>query len=198
MTLDAGIEELYRIAVEERSTTSTHRLARLAEYCKQELARRGLHGAETEQPVPGIGRDKQWDVVWSHQGKCRLAISLKSILKNIPGTVPNRIDDLIGEVANAQLASPEIVIGYIVVFDVSEDKPSTRHSGRKWSEVLEERLRNLSGRRAPVWSFGMLEAFLIVRVDFKSGPCLITSEDEVEGFFRNLVDEVQRRNPSVR
>ena len=32
---------------------------------------------------------------------------MKSTLKNISGTVPNRIDDLIGEAANAQLIPPK-------------------------------------------------------------------------------------------
>ncbi|BDG60102.1 hypothetical protein [Caldinitratiruptor microaerophilus] len=102
--LDA-VADLYRIAVTERAATSTQRLKVLAQYCADQLDRLGLAGAEIEREVPGIGREKQWDVAWYHEGKCRLAISLKSILRNVSGTVPNRIDDLIGEVANAQLAS---------------------------------------------------------------------------------------------
>lgn len=157
----------------------------------------GLAGAEIEREVPGIGREKQWDVAWYHEGKCRLAISLKSILRNVSGTVPNRIDDLIGEVANAQLASPEMVIGYLMVFDVSQDARSKRNGGRTWSEILEERLQRLTGRRAPVWSFGMIEAYAVIRVDFSEGPKVLTPEPEVHAFFRTLVAEVRKRNPSV-
>ena len=76
--------------------------------------------------MPGVGREKLWDVAWQHTGKYRLGISLKSILRNLGGTVPNRIDDLIGEAANAQLHSPEIVIGYVVVLNRQNDAVSPR------------------------------------------------------------------------
>ena len=72
--------------------------------------------------IPGVGRSKRWDVAWKYDGKYRLGLSLKSLLRNLGGTVPNRIDDLIGEVANAQLYSPEIVLGYVMVFNIAEDR----------------------------------------------------------------------------
>lgn len=197
VTLQEAIADLYRIAVTEKAATSTQRLMALGKFCTEQLGRLGLAGAETEREVPGIGREKQWDVAWYHGGKCRLAISLKSILRNVSGTVPNRIDDLIGEVANAQLASPEMVIGYLLVFDVSQDVPSKRNGGKTWSDILVERLQRLSGRRAPVWSFGMIEAYAVIRVDFSEGPKLLTPDAEVESFFQSLVEEVRKRNPSV-
>ena len=109
-----AVDHLFRVAVTEEKATSTSRLDVLADFCVQELQRRGLHGVEKEASVPGAGRDKKWDVAWRYEGKYRLGISLKSLLKNLGGTVPNRIDDLIGEATNAQLHSPEIVIGYIM------------------------------------------------------------------------------------
>ena len=93
----------------------------------RELKRRGLHGVEKEASIPGTGRQKRSDVAWEYDGKYRLGLSLKSLLRNLGGTVPNRIDDLIGEVANAQLHSPEIVIGYVMIFNVQEDAYSPRH-----------------------------------------------------------------------
>ena len=117
VTVQEAIEHLYRVAVVEQKTTSPARLSGLADFCVQELEKRGVSGVGAEVAVQGFGRVKQWDVAWEHAGKARLGLSLKSLLKNIPGTVPNRIDDLMGEVANAQLHSPEIVIGYIMVFD---------------------------------------------------------------------------------
>ena len=108
ITAQHAVDDLYRIAVTEKKATSTARLDTLAEFCLQELTRRGLHGVEKEASVPGAGREKRWDVAWQYDGKYRLGLSLKSLLKNLGGTVPNRIDDLIGEVANAQLHSPEI------------------------------------------------------------------------------------------
>ena len=196
MTLNEAIRQLYTIAVEEGKATSTIRLQGLAQFCADELVGRGLGGTETEVPIPGGGREKQWDVAWRLHGKYRLAISLKSILRNLPGTVPNRIDDLIGEVANAQMYSPEIVIGYLMVFDISQDALSARH-GATWCQVLRQRLTELSGRKAPSWSVGMIEHFAILEVDFSAGPAIVQGEAEVLRMFDGLAAEVKRRNPSA-
>ena len=121
ITAQDAVDDLYRIAVTEDKATSTSRLDVLADFCVQELTRRGLKDVEKEASIPGAGREKRWDIAWQYDRKYRLGISLKSLLKNLGGTVPNRIDDLVGEVANAQLHSPEIVIGYIMIFNVAED-----------------------------------------------------------------------------
>lgn len=190
MTLEQALEDFFRIARER--PTSTLRLSSLATYCVETLAALGLPGAETEATVPGFGRPKQWDVAWQHQGKYRLALSLKSILRNVPGTVPNRIDDLMGEVANLQLYSPEIVIGYVMVFDVSRDPTG------EWASLLESRLAALSGRSAPAWSIGTLEGAALVRVDFSGAtPVLLSSADGPRVMLAKLVDEVRRRNPGI-
>ena len=122
-TLQDAVDSLYRIAVTEERTTSTLRLQGLAKYCIRQLSDRGLREAEAEVSLPGGGRPKQWDVAWKHHQKYRLAISMKSILSNLAGTVPNRIDDLMGETTNVQMYSPEIVVGYVMIFDVSKDQP---------------------------------------------------------------------------
>src|SRR5712691_2904195 len=114
LSLQEAIDSLYDIAVVQQKATSTIRLQRLAEYCVQGLARRGLISAEREAIIPGGGRPKQWDVAWKYHEKYRLAISLKSILRNLAGTVPNRVDDLMGEVTNIQMYSPEVVVGYLM------------------------------------------------------------------------------------
>ena len=196
LTLKEAIDSLYRIAVTEGKSTSTIRLQGLAQYCVQELVRRGLTGTEAEVTIAGGGRPKQWDVAWKLHGKYRLAISLKSILKNVGGTVPNRIDDLIGEVANVQMYSPEMVVGYVMIFDLSQDPASVKH-GTTWSNLLFRRLKELSGRRAPSWSVGMIEGFAMVKVDFSSGPKLLTTESELGEMFNQLVSEVKKRNPSL-
>jgi hypothetical protein len=104
------------------SKTSTKRLAVLADYLKQQLAKEGLPnvrgGSGGELQVPGLSRTKNWDVAFEFAGKFRLLISLKSMLKNVSGSVPNRLDDLQGELANVQQLRPEIVIGYVVLFDL--------------------------------------------------------------------------------
>ncbi|HHY95983.1 MAG TPA: hypothetical protein GX513_13390 [Firmicutes bacterium] len=195
-TFDEAIQDLYRIAIEDRKPTSPARMYRLADYCVEQLARLGLPGAEREALVPGIGREKNWDVAWRYEGKCRLAISLKSILKNLEGTVPNRIDDLMGEVANLQLYSPEIVIGYIMVFDVSHDGMSAKH-GQKWVQLLRARLGVLSGRRPPAWSVGMIEDHAVVEVDFSKSCRVLSAETEVRDMLERLVQQVVERNPSL-
>lgn len=168
LTLFAAVDDLYRKARTERMTTSTKRLDVLARYCVQELEYRGLRGAVIEPKLPGFARAKDWDVAWFHREKVRLAISLKSLLTNLGGTVPNRVDDLMGEAANLQMYSPEVVIGYFMVFNVEEDRATTRH-GCTWCELLDQRLRALSGRRPPHWTPGTIEASVLIRVDFSAG-----------------------------
>jgi hypothetical protein len=194
VTLQEAINSFYAKAVTEGASTSTKRLDVLADYCVHELAKRGLKGVEKEAKLYGGGRTKQWDVAWSLHGKYRLAISLKSILKNLAGTVPNRIDDLMGEVTNVQLYSPEIVTGYMMIFDASSDVISNRREAG-WLGHLRNRLEQLSGRKAPAWSMGMIEASCLIEVDFSEGPFLCTPEVEVGPFFDRLVGEVKHRNP---
>ena len=146
--------------------------------------------------IPGGVRTKNWDVVWVYDKKCRLAISLKSILRNVAGTVPNRLDDLMGEVTNAQMYSPELVIGYIMVFDVSQDSESKKH-GSTWRDLLRDRLKGLSVRTSPSWGFGTIEAAEMIEVDFSSTPELLTPETEMARLFDTLVAEVIKRNPAL-
>lgn len=191
-----AVDDLYRIAVTERKATSTARLDVLADYCVQELELRGLNDVEKEASIPGAGRAKRWDVAWRHDGKYRLGVSLKSLLKNLGGTVPNRIDDMIGEVTNAQLHSPEIVIGYIMVFDVAEDSFSPKH-GSTWCELFRERVTSLSGRRPPSWTTGTVEDFVLVEVDFGSGSSIRAASQTFDAFFDTLIEQVRMRNPNA-
>lgn len=99
------------------------RLSSIADYAKAELAALGLPGFSDdptcglrggsggELTVAGLARSKDWDVAFDFAGKPRLLLSLKSIWANASGTVPNRLDDLMGEAANVQQRSPEVVIG---------------------------------------------------------------------------------------
>ncbi len=196
ITVQDAIVQLYQAVVIESRTQSPARLRILADYCIQQLAARGMPGALAEQNVPGGGRQKNWDVAWSYDGKYRLAISLKSMLRNLPGTVPNRIDDLMGEVANAQLYSPEIVTGYIILVDVSQDEYSAKH-GSTWTQLLRSRLDRLSGRKPPNWTVGTIEAYVVAQVDFSSSAKLLTPTREFEAFFDALAEQVKERNPNA-
>ena len=194
ISLQDAVDSLYRLTVIEKRHTSTRRLDVLADYCVQELSACGLAGAAKEVPIPGIGRTKNWDVAWPESGKVRLGISLKSLLKNIAGTVPNRADDLMGEMANVQLWSPEIVTGYVVIFDVSAGK--LRSDGTRWVDFFRSTIDRLSGRAAPAWATGMVEASAIVEVDFSDGPRIAALPD-MHGFFDQLAARVAERNPEV-
>ena len=194
MTIQDAVDSLYLIAVTEGKATSTKRLDDLARYCIAELAKRGLDGAVMEAKLPGGGREKSWDVAWSMDDKPRLAISLKSLLKNLAGTVPNRVDDLMGEVTNVQMYSPEIVTGYIMLFNVAEDSYSPRRQST-WAGLLKSRITRLSGRRPPSWSIGMIEASLFLEVDFTDGPRLVSGASDAAPFFDRLVADVRDRNP---
>ncbi|MEW6666795.1 MAG: hypothetical protein AB1512_16460 [Thermodesulfobacteriota bacterium] len=126
----------------------------------------------------------------------QIAISLKSLLTNLGGTVPNRIDDLMGEVANLQMYSPEVAIGYLMLFNVEDDKSITKH-GCTWAELFERRLESLCGRRPPHWTVGTIEASAVLRVNFSEGPLLLSSEKLVSSFFDALVEQVLYRNPDI-
>lgn len=134
-------------------------------------------------------------MAWEWGKKYRLVLSLKSILKNLAGTVPNRIDDLMGETANIQLYSPEVVTGYVVIIDVGQQ--NLRRDGGKWCDLLEERLNRLAVRRAPYWTPSTFEAFALIRVDFSKGPLVLSGEPEFDSMLRTLAQETTARNPAI-
>lgn len=196
ISLQDAIDHLFEVAVRQGKAQSPERLRVLADFCIQELGRRGLSGARRDQVIPGGGRPKAWGVAWQYDGKFRLAVSLKSILRNLSGTVPNRIDDMMGEVANAQLYSPEIVLGYAMVLDVSSDAHSEKH-GATWSALLQSRLQGLSGRCPPAWTIGTTEAFAYAEVNFARSPRLLPATTDFDAFFDTLVRQVGLRNPNA-
>jgi len=185
--------------------TSTKRLAALADYLKQQLAKEGLPnvrgGSGGELQVPGLSRTKNWDVAFEFAGKFRLLISLKSMLKNVSGSVPNRLDDLQGELANVQQIRPEIVIGYVVLFDVAEDSVR-KDDGRPWSDYFEKALRSIAIRRAPLWNQGLLEGLWFVRFDSRKpkGQRLVSPRKAARdrtAFLTALLCELKLREPAI-
>lgn len=196
ISLQDAVDTLYRVVVVDKKPTSNARLATLADMCLQQLAARGLADGTTEALVPGIGRTKKWDVAWPSDGKVRLGISLKSLLKNVGGSVPNRADDLMGEVANVQLSSPEIVTGYVMLFDVGQNGGGVQKSGERWVDTFRSYVEQLSGRAAPAWAAGMVEAAAIVEIDFSEGPRIVT-EPDMSAFFDRLAHCVRERNPGT-
>ncbi len=199
MTLEDAIEDIL-----PRRTQSPARLGPLADFVVGEFERRGLPdvrgGSGGEHPVPGLARTKQWDIAYRFAGKPRLIVSLKSIQGNAGGAIPNRIDDLIGETANVQQLSPEIVTGYVVLFDVQAD--TRRKDGLFWSEYFERAVRRLSIRRAPLWNQGLLEGVWFILFDSQRPPGLrlvnpVKALANGDTFFQALLSELSLREPAI-
>jgi hypothetical protein len=201
VTLSDAVDDLFK-----RSRTDSGRLDMLARYCIKSFERHGLPGVRggkaDEVGIRGLGRQKDWDLAYVLAGKPRLLVSLKSILRNLSGTVPNRLDDLMGEAANVQQLSPEIVIGYVVIVDEKED--SLRRDGKgTWSDHFEGNLRNIAIRRAPIWNQGLIEAIWLIRVNSShaAGQRITDAVDmDAKGtsFFQALLDELYLREPTLR
>ena len=188
-----------------RKTQDSGRLNKLATFCIEEFARHGLSGVRGGQAdevgIRGFGRQKDWDLAFVLAEKPRLLISLKSILKNFSGTVPNRLDDLMGEAANVQQLQPEVVIGYVVIMDVAEDH--VRKDGTMWSDHFEGNLRRIAVRKAPLWNQGLIEGIWLVRVDSRRPArqrILDAIDFDAKGtdFFSALLAELYLREPALK
>lgn len=187
------------------SATSTKRLRALADYLKELFEHEGLPnvkgGSGGELQVPGLSRVKNWDLAYEFAGKFRLLVSLKSMLKNISGSIPNRLDDLQGEIANVQQLRPEIVIGYVILFDVAEDSVRSEDAD-SWSNYFEAALKKMAIRRAPLWNQGLFEGLWFIRFDSRkpAGARLLSTADTSharERFLQALLCELKLREPAV-
>jgi len=200
VTLSEAVDDLL-----SRKTQDSGRLNTLATYCVDAFAAAGLPGVRggkaAEVGIRGLGRQKDWDLAYVLAEKPRLLVSLKSILKNLSGVVPNRLDDLMGEVANVQQLSPELVIGYVVIMDEAENSPHRRDG--TWIDHFESNLARIAIRRAPLWNQGLIEAIWLIRIDSRlaAGERLV-SVDSIDAagtqFFRALLDELYLREPALR
>ena len=190
--------------ISKKSSTDSGRLAPLANYAKEQFERYGLPGVRGgsggELVVSGLGRQKAWDVAYEFAGKFRLLVSLKSMWRNASGTVPNRLDDLMGEAANVQQLAPELVIGYVLIFDTIAD--SRRKDGLLWSEFFEQAVKRIAVRGAPLWNQGLLEASWFILIDSTKpdggklvNPTKVLSEGEA--FFKALVRKLYQREPAI-
>lgn len=188
-----------------RKTQDSGRLDLLAKYCIEKFEQAGLPGVRggkaDEVGIRGLGRQKDWDLAYVLANKPRLLVSLKSILKNIPGVVPNRLDDLMGEAANVQQLSPELVIGYVVIMDEAEN--SSHRKDGTWIDHFEANLKRIAIRRSPLWNQGLIEAIWLIRIDSRKPvrERLVAAESiDAQGadFFKALLDELYRREPTLK
>jgi hypothetical protein len=188
-----------------RATQASTRLSAFADYARARFAEFGLPdvrgGSGGELRIRGLARAKDWDVAYNFAGKDRLLVSLKSIWSNAGGTIPNRLDDLMGEAANIQQMAPEIVIGYIMLFDTQADSVR-RGDGQTWSQYLESALKRIAIRKAPLWNQGLIEGIWLIRFDSKLpfGSRIVdptkTAIEERE-FFLSLLRELRLREPAI-
>jgi len=159
-------------------------------------------GKADEVGIRGLGRQKDWDLAYVLAGKPRLLVSLKSMLKNLSGVIPNRLDDLMGEVANVQQLSPELVIGYVAIIDERENSPR-QGVDETWIDHFEANLRKIAIRRAPLWNQGLLEAAWVIRIN-SGNPAgqrvLNGSATDADGvrFFQGLLEELYFREPTLK
>ncbi|MDQ3509743.1 MAG: hypothetical protein M3494_17330 [Actinomycetota bacterium] len=184
---------------------SSSRLSPVADFAIEQFDQHGLPGVKGgsggELRIGGLARSKDWDVAYDFAGKPRLLLSLKSIWNNAGGSVPNRIDDLMGEASNVQQLSPEIVIGYIVLFDTKADS-KRRTDDLNWSQFFEAAVKSVAIRRAPIWNQGLLEGTWFIRFDSRrsKGERILDppkASDEGDAFFSALLRELKIREPAI-
>lgn len=200
ITLSEAVDDLLA-----RPKTDSGRLNMLAAFCIAEFERQGLRGVRGGQAdevgIRGFGRQKDWDLAFVLAEKPRLLVSLKSILRNLAGTVPNRLDDLMGEAANVQQLQPEVVIGYVVIMDEAEDR--IRRNGMTWCDTFEANLRKIAVRKAPLWNQGLIEGVWLIRIDSRQPIAsriidTIAMDAKGTGFFKALLDELYLREPALK
>ncbi|WP_243090466.1 hypothetical protein [Thermus neutrinimicus] len=193
------------------AVTSSRRQDPLADYLLSRLGQRLpshlLPYLQKEAKVPGLAREKSWDLGLIYPGgkgilkKPRILISLKSILANPSGAWPNRLDDLIGEVSSVQMLFPEVVVGYVAVLDRGAPREGKRPIGNELEPLykrFKQGLAALSKREPPLWAQGLIEGHWVVEIDTRSQPSLLDPEETVrkgEVFVDALVDALRKREP---
>jgi hypothetical protein len=126
-----------------RNARASNRQEAIQNYCVAELDRRGLRGAAIEVLIPARYRDKRWDVGLIEAGEPRLAISCKSIVRNHPGTVPNRVDDMLGEAVSLHRAFPRAVLGYLFMMSRRDERDTVTRTTERLGGLTPDRLRQL-------------------------------------------------------
>jgi hypothetical protein len=167
---------------------ASNRQEAIQRYCCLELEKRGLDGVEIEVRMPGFYRDKAWDVGLMVDGEPRLGISCKSIISNHGGTVPNRVDDMLGEAVSLHRAYPKAVLGYLFMMSRRDESKKTQErtqklggltdarrrelqqDAEKWFEKLVESVTTATSRRSPDDWLEKFEAVSCSQIDFHVTP----------------------------
>lgn len=97
--------------------------------------------------------------------------------------------------------SPEIVVGYILLFDAKADR-LRRQDDLWWSQYFENAVKSIAIRKAPLWNQGLLEETWFIRFDSRNpmGSRVLESsktQNEGEMFFSTLLLELKVREPAI-
>jgi hypothetical protein len=197
-----------------RSPQASNRQIDIQRYCVAELRRRGIVEAATEVPLKGRYRVKVWDVGALHEGEPRIAISCKSIMSNHAGTVPNRIDDLLGEAVNLHRAFPDAVLAWLFMMSRRDESAAAkrlverrggltpallaefRASGDYWYGRLIESVTRASNRTGPGDLPEKFEVISCAQVDFDTAPATVRYRPGAvrpRAFFDRIVATHQER-----
>ena len=150
-----------------RHPRASNRQEAIQLYCCAELQARGLHGAEIEVVMPAHYRAKAWDVGLLVDDEPRLGISCKSIISNHGGTVPNRVDDMLGEAVSLHRAYPKAVLGYLFMMSRRDESVKTQRDTEALGGLTRERRRKLNDD-ADYWFERLVESVSIA--SNRSGP----------------------------
>jgi hypothetical protein len=197
-----------------RHPRASNRQEAIQLYCCEELRRRGLQGVEIETGMPGAYRTKKWDVGRLVDGEPTLGISCKSIISNHGGTVPNRVDDMLGEAANLHRVFPKAVLGYLFMMGRVDESRATQKKTEKaggmtparlaqlqgdgdtWFERLVRSVSRASGRTGPDDHPEKFEVVSCSQVDFMTEPYEVVVHEgglSPDAFFDRLVEIHQQR-----
>lgn len=132
-----------------RQARDSGRMRVVQAWCCEELAARGIADVEVEVRCSGAYRAKNWDVALVENGEVTLAISTKTLVSNHGGSIPNRIDDMIGEAANLHRLHPNAVLGYLAFMHIEDE--SAAFKKRMASSADPTGLVKVNRAAAKVW-----------------------------------------------
>lgn len=197
-----------------RHARASNRQEAIQLYCCDELKKRGIKNAEIEVDMPGAYRTKKWDVGLIEDGKPVLGISCKSIVSNHGGTVPNRVDDMLGEAVNLHRRFPKAVLGYLFMMSRVDESAATKRrtrqagglrgkrlvklqeDGDRWFERLVGSVSRAAGRTGVRDKPEKFEVVSCSQVDFMQNPYAVVVHEGAlspDDFFDRLVEIYDER-----
>lgn len=200
----------------ERHPRASNRQEAIQLFCCAELAKRGVSGAEIEVPMDGAYRTKKWDVGLMQDDEPRLGISCKSIISNFGGTVPNRVDDMLGEAVDLHRVHPSAILGYLFMMARVDESQATqkrtellggmddfrlgqlREDGDRWFDRLVASVSKAGNRSGPEDHPEKFEVVSCSQIEFREEPYAVVVHGGAlspNAFFDRLVELYRQRFP---